>query len=402
MVDKKVIIVCFTFPPVPGIGGRRWAKFSKYLLRNNIDVQVVTANQSYKKPSDWTNDITELKSQKRINNFDFNYPHFLSKSASNLIDQIGYKLSLYLVKQKIKGNIYDKSALCKNKLFTQIIPLIEKGYNNIIVSVGPFFYSTFFIELKHTYPNLNLVLDVRDPWTNNKMAFGYWALPKERLEVEKKAEELVAKGFDKIITVADEMGEYFVKKYLLKTDSVQTINNGFDYDDFRVNHNHTSNHTIVFTGTLYEKALDSFLIFFNQLNTLKTEYTFHFYGEVHESILPYFKGSDKLFYHEKIALNLVYEKIAESDACLLFLTDDLTFSFSTKFVEYLSQNKPILVFSKPGKTGEFVNQNKLGFQMDNSNLNDVLNLLKNNNPSTYDISSFDVKNLTYKLIDLLN
>jgi len=40
--------------------------------------------------------------------------------------------------------------------------------------------------------------------------------------------------------------------------------------------------------------------------------------------------------------------------------------------------------------------------MDNSNLNDVLNLLKNNNPSTYDISSFDVKNLTYKLIDLLN
>ena len=218
----------------------------------------------------------------------------------------------------------------------------------------------------------------------------------------KKAEELVAKGFDKIITVADEMGEYFVKKYLLKTDSVQTINNGFDYDDFRVNHNHTSNHTIVFTGTLYEKALDSFLIFFNQLNTLKTEYTFHFYGEVHESILPYFKGSDKLFYHEKIALNLVYEKIAESDACLLFLTDDLTFSFSTKFVEYLSQNKPILVFSKPGKTGEFVNQNKLGFQMDNSNLNDVLNLLKNNNPSTYEISSFDVKNLTYKLIDLLN
>lgn len=401
MESKKLIIICFTFPPVPGIGGRRWAKYSKYLLRNNIDVQLITANLPYNNNSDWLNDINELKSQNRIHYFNTNYPNYLLKTPSNVFDKIGYKLSLFYAKWKIKGNYYDKSSLCKTELLNQVIPLIEQGYNNIILSVGPFYYSTFLVEVKIKYPQVNFILDVRDPWTNNKMAFGYWALPKNRLNIEKSAEKLVFNSYNKIMTVADEMSKYYIKEYNITKDNVITVYNGFDHDDFPLNSTVISSKSIVFTGTLYEKAMDSFLMFYHQLKEKQSNYTFHFYGEIHPSYFPYFEKSNLLFNHGKIPLNEVYQKIAESNACLLFLTDDITFSFSTKFVEYLSQKKPILVYSKPGKTGEFVESNQLGFQMNDENLHDVLNSLNNLN-SNYDISQFDVKNLTQKIIQLLH
>lgn len=401
MESKKLIIICFTFPPVPGIGGRRWAKYSKYLLRNNIDVQLITAKLPYSNNSDWTVDINELKSQNRIHYFNTNYPNYLLKTPSNVLDKIGYKLSLYYAKWKIKGNYYDKSSLCKKELQAKVITLIELGYNNIILSVGPFYYSTFLIEIKSKYPDVNLILDVRDPWTNNKMAFGYWALPKNRFNIEKLAEKNVFNTYNKFITVANEMSEYYLNEYNKKKDDVITVFNGYDQEDFISNSANKKTNSIVFTGTLYEKAIDSFLMFYQQLKEKQSNYTFHFYGEIHLSYFPYFENSNQLFNHGKIPLNKVYEKIAESSACLLFLTDDLTFSFSTKFVEYLSQKKPILVYSKPGKTGEFVELNQLGFQMNDKNLHDVLNSLNNLN-SNYDISQFDVKNLTQKIIQLLH
>ncbi len=401
MESKKLLIICFTFPPVPGIGGRRWAKYSKYLLRNKIDVRLVTADLPHTNDSEWTNDIKELNSQKRIHYFKPNYPTYLLKNTSTVIDKIGYKLSLFYAKWKIKGNYYDKSALCKKELLAQVVPLIEQGYNNIILSVGPFYYSTFLIELKNKFPHVNFILDVRDPWTNNKMAFGYWTLPNHRFLVEKTAEKMVFKEYNKIITVANEMSEYYINEYHRNEKDVVTLNNGYDQEDFISKDSIVSSNSIVFTGTLYEKAMDSFLMFYNQLREQNNHYTFHFYGEIHPSYSPFFKQSKYLFYHGKIPLNEVYNKIAESSACLLFLTDDITFSFSTKFVEYISQKKSILVFSKPGKTGEFVEINQLGFQMNENNLYESLNslhLLQYN----YDISQFDVKNLTLKLINLLH
>ncbi len=118
----------------------------------------------------------------------------------------------------------------------------------------------------------------------------------------------------------------------------------------------------------------------------------------------YFMGDLHIFFHHKISLKEVYEKISNASACLLFLTDDLNFSFSTKFYEYLSQKKPIMVFSKPGKTGEFVEQHHIGKQMNENNLAEVLRSLPDENyySKALDISEFDVRTLARQYITLLN
>jgi glycosyltransferase involved in cell wall biosynthesis len=409
---KKALVISFTFPPVEGIGGRRWAKFSKYFLWENVDVMVLTAKLPSHSVSEWEHDIIELRDQGRIHFFDTNYPEILVKTPKTLYEKVLYRLSLTWVKARIKGNYYDKSALCKESLLNQVENFVKKGYHNIILSIGPFYYSSFLEEIKLKYPEVNLILDVRDPWTNNKTSFGYTALEPQRFSIEKNAEKRVASFYDYIVSVADDMGAYFITEYAVPQHKVVTIRNGFDREDIPASKAQSSGlKTIVFTGNLYEKAEGAFCMFTEQLKRLKNEnpevfnqYAFHFYGEIHPSMKHYFKEELKLFFHNKIPLQEVYEKISNASACLLFLTDDLNYSFSTKFYEYLSLEKPILVFSKPGKTGEFVEQYEIGRQMNDHNLIEVLASLdgKNYYRQAVDTSAYDVRHLAKQYLTLIH
>lgn len=408
---KKLLVISFTFPPAEGIGGRRWAKFAKYLLRQGIDVQVLTARIPMQGKSEWTNDIRQLQEEGRIHYFDTNYPGILIRQPLSLFDKLNYRLAREWVKWKIPGNFYDKSALCKNAVVEAVQGFVEKGYKNIVLSIGPFYYSTFLKAIRKKYPNVNLILDVRDPWTNNKTSFGYSALDPKRLMIEKTAEKVTSNLFDKIVSVADDMGEYFIREYGIAHSKTLTIKNGFDLEDIPERRaDNSGKKMIVFTGNLYEKSDPSFKIFYRQLQGLEAnnkslldQFEFHFYGEMHPSMAHYFTNSAGLHFHNKIPLPEVYAKIGAASACLLFLTDDLNYSFSTKFYEYLSMKKPILVFSKPGKTGDFVEQHNIGRQMDNGNLEAVLSSLGENKyyQSAIDISEYDVKNLATQYASLL-
>jgi glycosyltransferase involved in cell wall biosynthesis len=409
---KKLLVISFTFPPVEGIGGRRWAKFSKYLLRENIDVQVLAAKLPASGISEWNDDISTLEKEGRIHFFETGYPEALVRLPKTFSQKINYRLALFLVKIKIKGNYYDKSALCRNPFLERVTYFVEKGYRNIILTIGPFYYSSFLSDLKSRFPDLNIILDVRDPWTNNKTSFGYATLEKNRFSVEKEAERKVAQSYDYIVSVADDMGTYFMTEYQVPVHKILTIKNGFDMEDIPPSKaDGNPKKSIVFTGNLYEKAFSSFLMLFNQLQLLKKDepelfnaYEFHFYGEIHPSMKYYFMDELSLFFHNKIPLKEVYQKISNASACLLFLTDDLNYSFSTKFYEYLSLKKPILVFSKPGKTGEFVEHYKIGRQMNEHNLSEILRSLDAGNyySEPVDISAYDVKNLSKQYLSLIH
>ncbi|MDI1235304.1 MAG: glycosyltransferase [bacterium] len=408
MNPEKLLIICYSFPPAPGIGGRRWAKFANYLHRSGLDIQVLSAQYNGSEKSEWQKDILALEKDNRLNYFNPNYPGILQSVPENWIQKFKYHFELRVLKKRVRGNFYDRSSLCKKSLLTSVEKFVKQGYINIIISVGPFYYSKYLLEIKKTHPQVKLFLDVRDPWTNNKTAFGYWNLTKKRFAIEKQAETEVANGYDKIFTVADEMGDYFIKEYGLNKHKVITIKNGFDTADFaHVKLKKSEKNRLLFTGNLYQKAEKSFLILVDQLKKLKSEnsdffkhYECHFYGEIHPSFATYFSPEINLFFHGRIPLNEVFIKISESVACLLFLTDDLNFSFSTKFYEYLSQKKPIIVFSLPGPTGIFIETQNLGKQANADNLIAILKEVESESfyQGELDIAEFDVKNLTNKLL----
>ncbi len=92
---------------------------------------------------------------------------------------------------------------------------------------------------------------------------------------------------------------------------------------------------------------------------------------------------------------------------MLFLTDDMTYSFSTKFYEYLFLKRPLIIFSKEGKAGHFVEDNKLGFMIPQGDMyrkllyaiDQIENAYKVN--ESFDLSQYDVENLTDEILKVI-
>lgn len=417
MSKKKLLIVCFTFPPYSGIGGRRWAKFAKYLYRNNVDVSIIGAKKKHYNNSQWNQDTDDYIDN--VSFIDSNYPMVLQSIPNTLWNKVKYRLALFYVKIFLKGNYYDPSSFWKYDLIKSIENKIKDGYNNIIVSCGPYKMASFAIDLKLKYPKVNFIADFRDPWTTNETSFGYTSISSRRLSYEKELEKKVAKNYDFVLSVSEEMTNYFSSLVNKRNHgNFLTLSNGFDRDDFS-NKNEIKRHEnklkLVFTGTLYNKSMHVFEQFCHVLKLLKMEnlkifnsLQIEFYGQMPRSFFELIKDIDCIEFGGEIPLKQVYEKFLSAHVAMLFLSDDLNYSFSTKFYEYISQNIAIAVFSEEGKTGNYVRENGLGYSCFVSNMKDGIMQIYNDweidsikTNSSFDVSKFDVEKISQKIYEIL-
>ena len=60
-MSKKVLLVCYEFPPNTGIGGRKWAFLAKYLVREDIELHVLTKENKNLEDFAWGLDLHEVK-----------------------------------------------------------------------------------------------------------------------------------------------------------------------------------------------------------------------------------------------------------------------------------------------------------------------------------------------------
>lgn len=416
-MNPKVLIICFTFPPYPGIGGRRWAKFAKYLSRKGCDVRVLAAKKTEEQDSQWLSDIAPYRHN--VFYIPSSYPLILTLVPKGIIQKIHYRLALIYVKIFVKGNYYDHASAWKNHILKASETAIREGYRNLIVSCGPFSTAAFIAELKPKYPELNLMLDLRDPWTTNQTSFGFSGLSPERMAVEKEKEKLSVKTYNHVMTVSDEMTEYF---YSISGRSDRnhffTLINGFDADDFaggNIEQRSDGKLRFVFTGTLYNKSMHIFKEFCDVLRELEKENApvfnalrFDFYGTVPSSFFEMCDNLNNVRFHGTLPMQAVYSEIRNSDLAMLFLTDDLNYSFSTKFYEYISQKIPIAVFSREGNTGKFVVAQGLGYACFSGQLKASILNIHNHwskgklvfNPA-FDTSAFSVDKLSEAILERL-
>ena len=59
-MQKKILIISF-YLPYPSRGGRKWAKFCKYLFKYNVDFRVLCKTFNDDKFSPWDNDIKDFE-----------------------------------------------------------------------------------------------------------------------------------------------------------------------------------------------------------------------------------------------------------------------------------------------------------------------------------------------------
>ncbi len=422
MLHKKLLIITYSFPPTPGIGGRRWAKFAKYLDRNDIDIHILTVKNKSKQISEWNDDIKDITD--KITYIPRKFPYVLSTIPKTFFEKLHYVLSLIYIKLFSSANYYDRTIMWRRQLRKYVGKKIEEGYNNILVNCAPFAHAYYVIELKEKYPEVNFVADFRDPWINNNTAnYGLSAMNNKRFKQEYSRQKTVISKYDIITSVYDEVLDYFksilIKENLTTSTKFVAIPNGLDKEDFSINDNvikEDGKLKFIFGGTFYTKALHVFKEFCEDLLQLKTSYPniykelqFDFYGTIPDEFNYISKEVDIIKFYGQVSKDKIYEMISESDIPMLFLTDDMNYSLSTKFYEYIYHKKTIAIFSKKGDAGKYVEENGIGYACFMGDIyNSLLNIhtdWKNNQlrfNNKYDISKHDVESLTQeKIIPLL-
>lgn len=417
MMPKKILIISYTFPPSAGIGGRRWAKFAKYFKARGLEVQVICAEHNLNSNSPWIKDILEYK--QNITQIPSFYPPILSQNPKTIWEKLRYKFALIWLKIGISGNYYDRASYMQLNLTKSIENHIQKGVQAVIVSVAPFKLATFSVPLIHKYPNVKFVLDFRDPWTCNKTSYGFELLSPTRLEMEKKSEELCVRTFHHIVSVSDEIHRGYIQKWNLDPTKFHVIPNGFDPNEVyshKVTPQNSEDINLLFTGTYYWRSEWVLKELSKQLSELKQSHEslynrlkFHFYGNISFSTKALSDEHRNLIFHGTVRLEKVYYEIQSALACMLFLTDDIPYSFSTKFCEYIAFKKPIIVFSEPGYTASYVVNNKIGIHVNtqdfNSSFQNFIKMLQDNKlnfNSSFDIDQFNVQKLADQYIHILN
>jgi hypothetical protein len=373
--DKlKIQIVSFVFPPQAGIGGRRWAKFSKYFHSQNIDFRVIAAKPQTDIPSQWLSDISEFED--RVTYIESDYPDILSRYPDKLMHKLRYRYAIQKAKFKTAGNYYDKSIYWLGNLEKEITKNFENGYQNLIISGAPF-HQMELVRLKEKLPGLKIILDFRDPWVNNRTAFGFKEMSTERQTYELELEKTAILSADAVVYVAQKMADYFI---MIGANKSICIPNGFDlkdYSGFEPKKASEGVITCVFAGSLYnglDLLLNQFIRTVENLNrNFPNKIHFKFIGTIPNWVKINSEQIDSITISEHVSKEKALMAINDSDFGMLFLTEDINYSVSSKMLDYIALSKPILCFSKTESiTGRLIEEKGLGYSLNLKTIKDKL------------------------------
>ena len=350
---NKVLIVAYHFPPHSGGGVFRTLKFTKYLPEFGYQPYVLTVKNSMHRIKDATL-LREIPPEAKVYRT-FSFEHRILRAPRLL----GMNLKWFYIPDENIGWL--PSAVSQGE------KIIKKKNIDIVYATAPMFTSLligFMLKKKTGKP---LVVDYRDPWTQNVFV----KYPsKFHKKIEDKMENLVLAAADHILVTTDPMKHRIVEKYPFIKGKIDTITNGFDAEDFKglTVKKDKEKFVIVYTGSLH--GLRTGEKFFMALKELIEENP-----ELKSKIQVLFAGllsKQDVFLIEKFGLKNVvsllgYKSHKESlmlmvkaDVLLLILSSDEVRVIPGKVFEYLGAKRPILAIVPPGPTADIIWSTKTG------------------------------------------
>ncbi len=375
MANKKILLLCWEYPPNKGIGGRRWAKLSKYMAKAGYECHVIkSVNHSISQPSPWTKDIQSDK----IKVYDIE-PHFLMKWLSGNVTTL--KKIKYLLAQKLllliyNGTIYDKAIGIEQKLIKLSQKIIDKHQIDfIIVTAAPFNLMYYTAQLLKNNPKLISLADFRDPWLT-AVNYGMKQLSPARKKVEEEKQNLVLSNFNYISApntfLLEEIENSYTGKLPIKAQFIE-IPHAFDIDDYNPNMNQPSTQSnsekfqIVYGGAMYLGVENYIAQFSKAINDFEKQFPLKkieviFYTEDYKKFQSIY---DNLIFKPSIGDEFLKE-VAKADYILILLAEHNKDSKTTKYYEYMPLNKPYIYLGPKGFVSESIVVDHLGYVFSNN------------------------------------
>ena len=238
MVEKKILIVTYYWPPSGGSGVQRWLKFVKYLPSFGWKPYVFTPEN----PSFETKDeslVKDIPPEAVVIRFPIWEPYSLfnklsgKKKNSETLIPGGSKHSLFQkIATWVRGNFFipDPRVFWVRPSVQFLKDYLKENQISTIITTGPP-HSVHLIglSLKKNNPSLKWLADFRDPWSE-------WGLL-DSLRVgtmaryfHKRLEKKVLQAADRLITITP----FYVKQFeRISGRNVCLLTNGYDDEDFQ-------------------------------------------------------------------------------------------------------------------------------------------------------------------------
>jgi glycosyltransferase involved in cell wall biosynthesis len=360
MTEKSILIVNYYFPPFHRVGGRRWAKFAKYLFRSGWDVHVV-AGDFPGSVSPWDKD-TELYRDRihRVTRKPLPLPFFKQKLPTNPIEKIRWKLSQWFfefyTKKNYVGDYTDPSYLDGPAFAVAVRNVLTANpqIKNVVVSVGPYYYAMDVLKLKRDFTEINFVLDFRDVWMD-------WpGLSKKQIKVLSEFKSELHQLPDYFTTVSDILTDFLKLNYTQKSI---TIPHAIDEDDFielPTLEPEPNKLLFVYGGDLYHgiehrlTLLDELLKLLNAKG-YQAEAVFYSDPRKHpQNIWAHLR------FEKSTLLDEFFQKVLIADFALVVRGDVTVNQFTTKIFELVKLKRPILIIDKDQPELRFIKSKGLG------------------------------------------
>lgn len=414
---EKLLIICYTFPPAPGIGGRRWAKFSKYLAKTGYEVHVISAKNIWNEISLWNADVADNKNIKvHFKQFTF---QSLICNPRNIFEKTIRRIIVYLLKTTKYSEAFITS-FPNRKLWMEIEEHIAREkIKTVIVSGDPFLFY-YASKLKESIV-FKLILDYRDLWSDHSFYSTYVNLTKKQWGYLEASENYAINNCDRVVTVDDDLKKTLSKRLVDRTKNIfSVIHNGFDEDEFqnrvRKEYQYSGSIKLFFGGNISfdkEKALLHFADKFNSLKEIAPEIysrtEISFFGNMSKKLfekLSDYNLENFHIFHKLLPTHQYIEQLSASDAGMLLVSKDYPNSFYTKFTDYLYLNKYMVAIGYEGELSAFLERNNCGciftLQSDENffiTLHENIKIFSKIPPEIVD--QFNLKHLTEKYVSLI-
>lgn len=361
---KNILIISYKFPPMSGIGTRRWAKFAKYFSRSGYKVHILTINYNKVDNINWFHDVKD-DDNIIIHRVKSGYPIWLMKLSSNKYISFIQKVLGFGLKKSI---FYIDIAQYWAKYMIPKAKEIINQYNikNVIVTSPPHSISYYATYLKVDLPNINLIQDFRDNW-NDDTPYIYPNTLKFFWQKEKSVymEWFVVNHSDYIVNVTNDITTRAINKFKQYENKFLTIHNGFDKDDRKnlINKDITSEKIkIIYAGGLglgrikaIEFIMDILLTFENNiLNKIQLNiYTSFDKSKLDKKYTELFDFGVVNFY-ELVSPQRIFSIINEHQYCLSINSPSYPYAFGTKIFDYMMLNKSIIHISGDGELSKLL------------------------------------------------
>jgi glycosyltransferase involved in cell wall biosynthesis len=374
MNNKKICIVTYRLGVGNGVGGRRWSRYGRELIRKGYEVTFLTFEQGL---------AAELGSSQVIR-LTSSYPDVLRSYPRTLVGKLSYRFYTRFLKKRVPGTIYDE-AVRDEKILTSALRnvLQRQGGGAVIVSGAPFSLLYHTIALKKEFSGTRFICDLRDAWTWGTH-YGFAGLDGDRMHFEREKEELVFHTSDRILCASEDLKKH-IDRAVADPSKVSVLVNTVDCENMQVMDQKKKGGPVLFVhaGSVNKGTEKYWIAFLRALAGARDRgaapFMLRFIGcanpKVHEFAAKYgFSFVDFVAYKPEEQLK---KELNEADFLCFFKHDDFPHSFPTKFLDYICARRPVLAFTARGQVSTEIENNRLGFVFNDSiTTHDILGLLE--------------------------